>query len=223
MGGTARDVLEVSRPHLYFAGSSLERFERDLEKLLAGRDLPRAGAHCRAWQAARAAAAIHSKHKLIEHLHRNTTFPQNAKQRYSYSQEDWRKSSCLWCDLGQPWGTGNPIPLPMALEVAVASAPALPLQPPRDPPQTGREFSLPEKPVFQLLCAAKATERSCITATDPSFCVSNPKAQGFFPFCAAQSSSNFCSPSGILPWGFLHQLGTGHGWGGGAACGAVPE
>ena len=134
---------------------------------------------------AKHAAAIHGEHKLIEHLHRNTTFPQNAKRRYSYSQEDWRKSSCLRWDLGQPRGTGNPVPLPMALEVAVALAPALPLQPPRDPLQTGGELSSPEKPVFQLLCAAKATERGCITAMDPAFCVSNPKAQGFFPFCAA--------------------------------------
>lgn len=93
-GGTVRDVLEVSRPHLCFAGSSLERLERDLEKLLAGRGLSRAGARCQAQQAAHAAAAIPSKHKLIEHLHHNIAFPQNAKGRYSYSWEDWRKSSC---------------------------------------------------------------------------------------------------------------------------------
>lgn len=63
----------------------------------------------------------------------------------------------------------------------------------------------------QVLCAARDPERGCITAMDPAFCVSNQEAQGFFPFCAAQSGSNFYIPSGIFPWGFLHQLGTGYG------------
>lgn len=56
MVGTARDVSEVSRPHLCFAGSSLERLEHALEKLLAGRDLSGVGAHGQAWQAARTAS-----------------------------------------------------------------------------------------------------------------------------------------------------------------------
>lgn len=38
-------------------------------------------------------------------------------------------------------------------------------------PQIREKHSSPEKPVFQLLCAAKATERGCITDRDPAFCV----------------------------------------------------
>jgi len=82
-----RDVSEVRRPRLCFAGSSLERLQHALEKLRAGRDSSGVGAHCQARQAVHAAAAVHSEHKLIEHPHRDTTFPQNAKRRYSCSWE----------------------------------------------------------------------------------------------------------------------------------------
>lgn len=123
-----REMSEVSRPCLCFAGSSLETLEHALEKLLVGRDLFGVGAYCQAWQAVCTAAAIHTKNKLIEHLHCNTIFPQNAKCRYSYSWEDWRKSSCLRCDLGQPQSTGNPVLLPMELEMAMALALVLPVQ-----------------------------------------------------------------------------------------------
>lgn len=121
-------MSEVSRPCLCFAGSSLETLEHALEKLLVGRDLFGVGAYCQGWQAVCTAAAIHTKNKLIEHLHCNTIFPQNAKCRYSYSWEDWRKSSCLRCDLGQPQSTGNPVLLPMELEMAMALALVLPVQ-----------------------------------------------------------------------------------------------
>lgn len=50
---------------------------------------------------------------------------------------------------------------------------------------------------FHLLCVAQAPERGCVAGTDPAFCVPTPKAGDFFPFCAARSSNDFLSPSGI--------------------------
>lgn len=66
------------------------------------------------------------------------------------------------------------------------------------PSHAGGEPILPEKSFFfHLLCVAQAPERGCVAGTDPAFCVPTPKAGDFFPFCAARSSNDFLSPSGI--------------------------
>lgn len=111
----------------------------------------------------------------------------------------------------------------MALEVAATSALVLPLQSSRDLPQTGQELTRPDRPVCQLLCAAKDPERGCITAMDPAFCVSNQETQGFFPFCAAESAVTFTSPLASFPGAFCTSWAQGMARGEGAACDAVPE
>lgn len=82
MSGTARHSSEVSRSRLCFAGSSLERLEHALEKLLAGKYLFGVGVHRQVWQETCAATAIHGEHKLIEHLHCHITFPRTPNAAF---------------------------------------------------------------------------------------------------------------------------------------------
>lgn len=95
----------------------------------------------------------------------------------------------------------------------------------RGTPQTGGELSLPEKPVFQLRCAAKATEREMCHSHGSGLLCFKPKGSGFLPSLCCSKWQKLLQHLWHPSVGLFTAAGTGHRaqHEKEAACGAMPE